>query len=98
MESPDSTVSPASIVLAARSQGAARRRRQTKRYDDGGDQIETTFGIREAGGRVKNDEATVGRCGHVIEKIPHLYPVPHDQDPVASVRVSKGCTTWLVCI
>jgi hypothetical protein len=47
---------------------------------------------------VKNDEATVGRCGRVIEKILHLYPVPHDQDPVASVRVSKGCTTWLVCI
>jgi hypothetical protein len=56
------------------------------------------FGITEAGGRVKNDEATVGRCGLVIEKFPHLYPVPHDQDLVASVRVSKGCTTWLVCI
>jgi hypothetical protein len=49
MESPDSTASPASIVLAARSQGAARRRRQTKRYDERGDQIETTFGITEAG-------------------------------------------------
>jgi hypothetical protein len=49
MESPDSTASPASIVLAARSQGAARRRRQTKRYDELGDQIEMTFGITEAG-------------------------------------------------
>jgi hypothetical protein len=43
MESPDSTASPASIVLAAR------RRRQTKRYDERGDQIETKFGITEAG-------------------------------------------------
>ena len=43
-------------------------------------------------------QVRVGRGGRENAKFPHLYPVPSDGDPVASVGVSKVCTRSLVSI